>query len=112
LECFGGFNQGESNTQPRACRFAGEFSSIGSIVYLKTLEKRDNQATQILIASTKEQFEKILQQGLLFDASCTAFERIMPLTYRFVLSSSKPILKNIKYLPILTYVILPRPIAL
>jgi hypothetical protein len=54
-------------------------TSLDSIVPVKTMAKRDNNETQILIRPTKEQFEKILQQRLLFDGTCTEFERIIPL---------------------------------
>lgn len=52
---------------------------LDSIVPVETLAKRDNQETQILLTPTKEQFERILQQRLLFDTFCSDFERILPL---------------------------------
>lgn len=54
-------------------------SALDSIVPVKTLAKSSDKETQILIKPTKEQFEKILQQRLLFDGTCTDFERILPL---------------------------------
>ena len=54
-------------------------SGLDSITSVRTLAKKDNTETQILIRPTKEEFERILQNRLLFDASCTEFERIIPL---------------------------------
>jgi len=55
-------------------------SSLDSITPVRTLAKKDNdEETQIVIMPTKEEFERILQNRLLFDASCTEFERIIPL---------------------------------
>ena len=54
-------------------------SALDSIVPVKTLAKKDGKETQILLAPTKAEFDKILQQRLLFDGTCTEFERITPL---------------------------------
>jgi hypothetical protein len=43
------------------------------------LSERDEEGTQIYITPTAEQFGRILDRGLLFDSSCSEFERIIPL---------------------------------
>jgi len=54
-------------------------SQLDSITPVKLLSERDDRGTQIYITPTAEQFARILDRGLLFDASCTEFERIIPL---------------------------------
>jgi hypothetical protein len=56
-----------------------DISRLDSITPVRTLAKRDEKETQILITPTKEEFDLILQRRLLFDSSCTEFERIFPL---------------------------------
>ena len=57
----------------------GDISQLDSITPIRTLAKRDNKETQILISPTKGEFERIWQKRLLFDSSCTEFGRIFPL---------------------------------
>ncbi len=54
-------------------------AQLDSITPVKTLSERDEEGTQIYITPTAEQFGRILDRGLLFDASCSEFERIIPL---------------------------------
>jgi len=54
-------------------------SQLDSITPVKILSEHDKEGTQIYITPTAEQFARILDRGLLFDASCTEFERIIPL---------------------------------
>lgn len=55
--------------------------ALDSIVPIRSLSKNNGRDTQILIRPTKEQFEKILQEGVLFQGSCSEFERIVPLQH-------------------------------
>ncbi len=52
---------------------------LESITTVKKLSEDDERGMQISITPTAEQFGRILDKGLLFDAYCTEFERIMPL---------------------------------
>jgi len=54
-------------------------SQLDSITPVKTLSERDEEGTQIYITPTAEQFGRILDRRLLFDASCSEFERIFPM---------------------------------
>lgn len=54
-------------------------AQLDSITPIKTLADQDEKGTQIYITPTAEQFGRILDRGLLFDASCSEFERIIPL---------------------------------
>jgi hypothetical protein len=54
-------------------------SKLDSITPVKMLSERDEEGTQIYITPTAEQFGRILDRGLLFDSSCSEFERIIPL---------------------------------
>jgi hypothetical protein len=59
-------------------------SVLDSITPVETLAKKDNIETQILIRPTREEFEQILKNRILFDASYYEFERTFPLkTYGF-----------------------------
>jgi hypothetical protein len=54
-------------------------SVLDSITPVETLAKKDNIETQILIRPTREEFEQILKNRMLFDASYYEFERTFPL---------------------------------
>jgi len=54
-------------------------AQLDSITPVRTLSKRNEERTQIYITPTIEQFGRILDRGILFDASCSEFERIIPL---------------------------------
>ena len=54
-------------------------SRLDSIIPVFPLIQKDTTTTQILISPTKAQFAQILEKGLLFDSSCTEFERILPI---------------------------------
>jgi len=54
---------------------------LDSIVPVKSLSKIKDRETQVLITPTKGQFERILQQGVLFQGSCSEFERIIPIQH-------------------------------
>jgi len=54
-------------------------SQLDSITPVKMLTERDEEGTQIYITPTAEQFGRILNRGLLFDSTCSEFERIIPL---------------------------------
>jgi hypothetical protein len=59
-------------------------SVLDSITPVKTLAKKDNIETQILIRPTRDEFERILKNRILFDASYYEFEQTFPLkTYGF-----------------------------
>ncbi|MFD0797333.1 hypothetical protein ACFQZJ_07670 [Maribacter chungangensis] len=55
--------------------------ALDSIVPINSVSKINDRETQILIRPTKEQFERILQKGVLFQGSCTEFERILPIPH-------------------------------
>lgn len=54
-------------------------AQLDSITPIKMLSERDGESTQIYVTPTAEQFGRILDRGLLFDTSCSEFERIIPL---------------------------------
>lgn len=54
-------------------------SSLDSITPLETLNDKNDKVTQILLRPTKDEFDRILQNRLVFDASCMEFEQIFPL---------------------------------
>ena len=54
-------------------------TNLNFVTPVGTLAKKNNKESQILIKPTKEEFEKILENRLLFDTSCTEFQRIIPL---------------------------------
>jgi len=54
-------------------------SQLDAITPVKMLSERDEEGTQIYITPTAEQFGRLLNRGLLFDSSCSEFERIFPL---------------------------------
>ena len=58
-------------------------AQLDSITPVKMLSGRDSESTQIYITPTAEQFGRILDRGLLFETSCSEFERIIPLEERF-----------------------------
>ena len=58
-------------------------AQLDSITSVKMLSKNDDQGTQIYITPTSEEFGQILDWGLLFDTSCSEFERIIPLEEHF-----------------------------
>ncbi len=56
---------------------------LDSITPVRILSEPQEERTQIYITPTAEQFGRILDRGLLFDASCSEFERIIPLEEYF-----------------------------
>ncbi|TLP81722.1 hypothetical protein [Maribacter sp. ACAM166] len=54
-------------------------SQLDAITPVKMLTEGDEEGTQIYITPTAEQFGRILDRGLLFNSSCSEFERIIPL---------------------------------
>lgn len=62
--------------------FPENLSSLGAITPFKTLPEGNERNTQIYITPTKEQFDQLLQKGILFQGSCSEFERIIPLQPR------------------------------
>lgn len=54
-------------------------SVLDSITPVETLAKKDDIETQILIRPTKDEFDRILKNRILFDASCNEFVRTFPL---------------------------------
>ncbi len=54
-------------------------SQLDAITPVKMLTERNEEGTQIYITPTAEQFGRILNRGLLFDSTCSEFERIVPL---------------------------------
>lgn len=58
-------------------------AQLDSITPVKMLSEHDSESTQIYITPTAEQFGRILDRGLLFDTSCSEFERIIPLKEPF-----------------------------
>ncbi|WP_273568089.1 hypothetical protein [Maribacter halichondriae] len=59
------------------------FAQLDSVTPIKMLSERDSESTQIYITPTAEQFGRILDRGLLFDTSCSEFERIIPIEEHF-----------------------------
>lgn len=53
-------------------------AQLDSITPVSTLSKNEDRQTRILITPTPDQFKKILDRGLLFNTSCSEFERIFP----------------------------------
>ena len=73
-------HKGEGIISLASAELPENLSLLDSISPIRTLAKKeDHKVTQILIIPTRKEFELILQNGLLFDASCTEFERIIPL---------------------------------
>ncbi len=62
--------------------FPENLSSLEAITPVRTLSEGNERNTQIYITPTKEQFEQILQKGVLFQGSCSEFERIIPIQPR------------------------------
>ena len=56
---------------------------LDSITPVRILSEPQEERTQIYITPTAEQFGRIIVRGLLFDASCSEFERIIPLEEYF-----------------------------
>ena len=56
---------------------------LDSITPVRILSEPQEEGTQIYITPTAEQFGRILDRGLLFYASCSEFERIIPLEEHF-----------------------------
>ncbi len=54
-------------------------SRLDSVTPLETLKDNNDKETQILLSPTKDEFNRILQNRLIFDASCMEFEQIFPL---------------------------------
>jgi hypothetical protein len=52
---------------------------LDSITPIRILSEPQEEGTQIYISPTAEQFGRILDRGLLFNSSCSEFERIIPL---------------------------------
>lgn len=55
--------------------------SLDSIVPIRNMSKINERETQVLIQPTKEQFEKILEEGVLFKSNCSEFEQIFPMQH-------------------------------
>jgi ribosomal protein S24E len=53
-------------------------ASLDSITPVHILSRNGDSGTQILITPTAEAFGRILDRGLLFDTTCSEFERIFP----------------------------------
>tara|TARA_R110002050_G_scaffold83006_3_gene177356 strand:+ start:3612 stop:4331 length:720 start_codon:yes stop_codon:yes gene_type:complete len=54
-------------------------AQLDSITTVGTLKGTDSIRTQIYLKPTAKEFERIYDEGLLFDVSCTEYERIFPL---------------------------------
>ena len=54
-------------------------AQLDSITTVSVLKGTDSIRTQIYLKPTAKEFERIYDEGLLFDGSCTEYERIFPL---------------------------------
>jgi hypothetical protein len=54
-------------------------TQLDSITPVKITSKNSERGTQIHITPTADQFGRILEKGLLFNTSCSEFERIIPM---------------------------------
>ncbi|AKA34214.1 hypothetical protein [Flagellimonas lutaonensis] len=55
-----------------------DLSRLKGITPVKALANDNDEKTQIFITPTKEEFEQILNERLLFESSCSVFERVIP----------------------------------
>jgi len=70
--------RGELLTISRA-EIPENLAQLDSITTVGTLKGTDSIRTQIYLKPTAKEFERIYDEGLLFNASCTEYERIFPL---------------------------------
>ncbi len=56
-----------------------DITLLDAITPVRTLAEDDERKSQIYITPTKNQFDQILKRGVLFEDSCSEFERIIPL---------------------------------
>lgn len=54
-------------------------SQLDSITHVIMLKGTDSVRTQIYLKPTTQEFERIYEKGLLFNGSCTEYQRIFPL---------------------------------
>lgn len=56
-----------------------DLTGLDAITPVRTLSEDNERKIQIFITPTKDQFDQIMHQGILFEGTCTEFERIIPL---------------------------------